>query len=491
MVAVRSAARLAAGALLALWLTTPLARAGSADDASVVETASEIEEDALVAALAAPWTGDLDGIVERGYLRFGVAYNPIFFSYDGPKQQGLSVDLAAEFEKHLRKTLGDRAKNLSVTLTPLPREGMLGCADRRDGRRGGGQPYDHARARRARGLRGPDLHRRRGDRCHRACCPADRDLRRPRRDGGAGPPLEQLFRASARLNAERVAAAAAPIPVVEADENLEDNDLIELVDVGVIPAVIVDHHKADLWAKIFEHITLRPDLAVNEGGEIAWAMRKESPQLMAAVNGFMHQARKGTMLGNILAKRYFGDTERVRNALAPGEDPKFVETIGFIRRHAATYDFDALLIAAQGYQESGLDQTKQSPVGAIGIMQIMPATARDPNVGIPDIHIAERNVEAGVKYLNFLRDRYFGDPAISPLDRTLLSFAAYNAGPGNIAKARKRAAKMGLDPNVWFNAVELAAARVISREPVIYVRNILKYYVTYRLFQERRTARSE
>ena len=490
MLAVRSAARLAAGALLALWLTTPLARAEPADDTPVVESAAEIEEDALVAALAAPWTGDLDGIVERGYLRFGVAYNPIFFSYDGPKQQGLSVDIAAEFEKHLRKTLGDRARNLSVALTPLPREGMF------DALVGGtvdvlaaNLTITPARAARV------DF-----------ADPIYTGAAEIVVTGPAAPPIEsfddlagtgvQVRRSSSyfehlgALNARRVAEGAAPIPVVEADENLEDNDLIELVDVGVIPAVIVDRHKAELWAKIFEHVTLRPDLAVNEGGEIAWAMRKESPQLMAAVNGFMDQARKGTMLGNILVKRYFGDTERVRNALAPGEDPKLVETIGFIRRHAATYDFDALLIAAQGYQELGLDQAKQSPVGAIGIMQIMPATARDPNVGIPEIHVAERNVEAGVKYLDFLRDRYFSDPAISPLDRTLLSFAAYNAGPGNIAKARKRAEKMGLDPNVWFGSVELAAARVISREPVIYVRNILKYYVTYRLFQERRSARS-
>jgi hypothetical protein len=168
-------------------------------------------------------------------------------------------------------------------------------------------------------------------------------------------------------------------------------------------------------------------------------------------------------------------------ALAPGEDGKFVETFGLIRRHAATYDFDPLLIAAQGYQESGLDQSKRSPVGAVGIMQVMPATARDANVAIPDIHIAERNVEAGVKYLRFLRDRYFSDPALRPLDRTLFAFAAYNAGPGNIAKARKHAKETGLDPNVWFDSVELAAARVISREPVNYVRNVLKYYVSYRL----------
>jgi membrane-bound lytic murein transglycosylase MltF len=87
--------------------------------------------------------------------------------------------------------------------------------------------------------------------------------------------------------------------------------------------------------------------------------------------------------------------------------------------------------------------------------------------------------------MRFFRDHYFSDPEISPFDQTLLSFAAYNAGPGNIRKARRRAEKMGLDPNKWFGAVEIATARVVSREPVIYVRNILKYYVTYTLFTGR------
>jgi soluble lytic murein transglycosylase-like protein len=215
----------------------------------------------------------------------------------------------------------------------------------------------------------------------------------------------------APLNHQRGTEEAAPIAVVAADENREDNDPIEPADAGIVPTVVADG----------------------------------------------------------------------AHAFAPGEQGKFVETFGLIRRHATTYDFDPLLIAAQGFQESGLDRSKRSPLGAVGIMQVMPATACDPSVGIPDIHIAERNVEAGIKYLRFLHDRHFSDPAMSPLDRTLFAFAAYNAGPGNIAKARRLTEEMGLDPNVWFDSVELAAARVISREPVIYVRNILKYYASYRL----------
>jgi membrane-bound lytic murein transglycosylase MltF len=144
------------------------------------------------------------------------------------------------------------------------------------------------------------------------------------------------------------------------------------------------------------------------------------------------------------------------------------------------YDFDWLMIGAQGYQESQLDQSARSHAGAIGIMQLLPTTAADPNVGIPDITTERDNIHAGVRYLRFLRDRYFSEPAINALDQVLLSFAAYNAGPGNIAKSRKLAAKMGLNPDVWFDNVELATAKAVSREPVIYVRNIYKYYIAYR-----------
>jgi ABC-type amino acid transport substrate-binding protein len=119
-----SAAQIAAGALIAVWLAAPLARSEAVGDAAPAESGTEAE-DALVAALAEAWTGDLDAIVERGYLRFGVAYNPLLFSYDGPNQRGLSVDIAAEFEKHLRKTLGKPASTLTVALTPLPRESMF------------------------------------------------------------------------------------------------------------------------------------------------------------------------------------------------------------------------------------------------------------------------------------------------------------------------------------------------------------------------------
>lgn len=445
-------------------------------------TEAERAEDGLVAAMVAPWTGDLDGMVARGFVRVGVRHEPAFFVYDGAEQRGLSVDFAREFETHLRASLGAGAETLTVSLLPLSGDVMIDAlvAGRVDVL-AANLTVTPERAERV-DFSDPML----------------RDVAEVVVTGPAAPvvtTLEDLASAPLHvrpsssyhehlvaLNAARVAAGRPALEVVAADEALDDYDLAELVDVGVIPAVILDSHKAQLYGQIFGNLVVHDDLAVHEGGEIAWAVRKGSPQLLAAVDAFTAKARKGTEIGNIFYKRWAADPSRLLNAVAPGEEAKFTETIDFIRRHATAYDFDPILIAAQGYQESGLDQSVRSPVGAIGIMQVMPATARDPVVGIPDIELADRNVEAGVKYLRHLRDVYFDGPEISRFDKACFTFAAYNAGPGNIRKARARAESMGLDPNVWFGQVEVAAGRTISREPVIYVRNILKYYTSYRIF---------
>lgn len=453
-------------------------------------TAGEDEAEALLATLRAPWTGDLDGVVERGFLRVGVAYGAIFFNTDGPREYGLNVDLAQELQKHLRKTLGKPAANLTVVLAPLPRDRLIPAL-----------VAGHVDLLMANLTITPE-------RLAQADfgAPMAQNVRELVVTGPSAPLIATLddlasvelhVRASSSyhehlkaLDARRRAEGKPPLTIVAVDESLEDEDVVELVHLGVLPATVVDDHKARLFAQIFDKAAVREDLAVNEGGEVAWAMRKESPKLMQAVNGFMKIARAGTTIGNIIIHKYFRDEDRIRSALDHDAQSRFDHVIGFIRDNAGKYDFDALLIAAQGYQESGLDQKKRSPVGAIGVMQVMPATAGDPNVAIRDIHIAERNIEAGVKYLRFLRNQYFDDPAVSPLDKVLFSFAAYNAGPGNIAKARRRAEKMGLDPNVWFGNVEIAAARAVSREPVVYVRNIMKYYVTYRVAEARKAVRS-
>jgi membrane-bound lytic murein transglycosylase MltF len=134
------------------------------------------------------------------------------------------------------------------------------------------------------------------------------------------------------------------------------------------------------------------------------------------------------------------------------------------------YNFDPLMLAAQGYQESQLNQNAKSPVGAIGVMQVMPATGAELKVG--DIKVTEPNIHAGAKYMDQLMTKYFSDANFSENDRSLFAFASYDAGPGNISKMRKEAAKRGLDPDRWFNNVEVVTAEKIGMETTTYVRNI-------------------
>ena len=199
------------------------------------------------------------------------------------------------------------------------------------------------------------------------------------------------------------------------------------------------------------------------------------------MDAFMKSHKKGTLMGNILFKRYLQNTQWVRNSLNEKEFEKFKKTTTLFEKYSNNYDFDWLLVAALAYQESRIDQSKRSPAGAVGVMQILPSTAADPNVNIPDIEKLENNIHAGIKYLRFLNNRYFEKEPMDDKNKILFSFASYNAGPAKITRLRTEARKAGLDPNIWFRNVEIIAARRIGRETVQYVSNIYKYFTAYRL----------
>ena len=179
----------------------------------------------------------------------------------------------------------------------------------------------------------------------------------------------------------------------------------------------------------------------------------------------------------------------MKNARSDEDMKRFRSMIDLFRKYSDRYKFDYLLMAAQGYQESQLDQSKRSHVGAIGVMQVMPATARDKAVHIPDIEKLESNIHAGIKYNRWVVDNFYNDPAINPANRQLFAFASYNAGPGKVSRLRKEAAAQGLDPNRWFNNVELIAAKRIGRETVQYVSNISKDYLAYQMVIQQSKAR--
>ena len=432
-----------------------------------------------------PWVGDLDGMVTRKSIRALVAYSKTFYFLDGAQQRGLSYELLKEFETFVNRKFKTGTLKIHVIIVPVARDELL-----------------------------PALIEGRGD-----LAVANLTITEQRRqkvdfsapfltgvseivvNGPEAPPMTQLadlagqvievrrsssyYESLLALNQRLRDAGLDPVRIELADENLEDEDLLEMVNAGLLPAIVMDSHKAHFWKQILPDITLQEAFPLRSGGEIAWALRPQSPQLKKVVDEFARRHKKGTLLGNILFKRYLKNTKWVRNALSEDELAKFNAVVGLFEKYATRYAFDHLMITAQAYQESGLDQSKVSPAGAVGIMQLLPSTAASKPVGIKDIRQLENNIHAGVRYLRHIHDVYLADEPIDPLNKTLFAFAAYNAGPSRLMKLRREAARQGLDANRWFHNVENIAAKRIGRETVQYVGNIYKYYIAYRLVTEK------
>ena len=291
----------------------------------------------------------------------------------------------------------------------------------------------------------------------------------------------------ARLNTQLKARGKPPVVINQLPSVLEDDDVLEMVNAGLIPITVVDDYLAGFWSKVFTNIKLHSGAAVRTGGTLAVAMRKENPKLRDVVNQWIRKHGKGDAFRNVLERRYLESTKFVKNAAAEAERRKLEAVVELFKKYGDKYSLDYLLMAAQGYQESTLDQNAKSPVGAIGIMQVMPPTGKELNVG--DITQPEANVHAGVKYMRFMMDQYFANEPMDDLNKALMTFASYNAGPGRIRQLRRETAKRGLDPNVWFGNVERLASERIGRETVTYVSNIFKYYITYKLLQDQRAKR--
>ena len=426
-----------------------------------------------------PFTGDFDAMVERRIIRALVVPSPTFYFLDEASQRGIAYDALTEFEKQVNEQLGTGHLQVYLVILPVRRDQLIPLLINGTG--------DLAVA----NLTITPGRLEQIDFSDPVFTGVDQILV----TGPSAPPISSLEDLSGQTiylrestayyeNLERLSLSLRALGKPEIDlqpapEYLEDEDFLELVNNGIIPWTIVDSHIAEFWDQVFDNITVHPDIAIDSDGEIGWAFRKNSPQLAAVVNEFAKDHKKGTLFGNILFNRYLKDTKYVLNPLTDEELQRFEDLVNLFRRYGEQYEFDALMVAAQGYQESRLDQNVRSSAGAIGVMQLLPSTASDPNVGIPDIHNVESNIHAGTKYLRFIRDRYFSDPEMDPANQTFFSFAAYNAGPARVAQLRVRAEEAGLDPNEWFGSVEVIAAQVIGRETVQYVSNIAKYYLAY------------
>jgi membrane-bound lytic murein transglycosylase MltF len=276
--------------------------------------------------------------------------------------------------------------------------------------------------------------------------------------------------------------AGKPLIVIKpADKYLAEDDLIQMVSAGLLPATVAEVSRAKLWAQVLHNLTVHPDLVLASGEQTAWALRKNNPQLKQLLDEFIAPRAVGSSFGNTLVRRYLENTRWVVNSTSAQEMKKFEALSGLFKKYAGQYDFDYLMMMAQGYQESMLEQSTRSPGGAVGIMQVMPRDAAASPINVPNVWTAEGNIHAGIKILRTIEDKYLNDPKLDPLNKTLLAFASYNAGPNRIAELREQAPKEGLDPNVWFGNMELMVARNIGQVTVTYVGNVYKYYIAYKL----------
>jgi membrane-bound lytic murein transglycosylase MltF len=430
------------------------------------------------------WVGDFDQMAERRLIRVLVAYSKTFFFLDGGRQRGLSHDLLKEFEKFVNKKLKTKTLKVNVLFIPVQRDKLIpGLVDGLGDIAVANLTITPERLKRV-DFSNPML----------------TGVKELLVTGPAAPQMAEIndltgqeihvrksssyYDSLALLNESFKKAGKSQMRLVAVDESLEDEDLLEMVNAGLIPMIVMDSHKAQFWTQIFDKIKVHSNIAVRTGGEIGWAFRKNSPKLEAVVNAFVKGHKKGSLIGNMMLKRYLKSTKYVKNSLSKEELQKFEQMVALFQRYANRYDFDYLMMAAQAYQESGLDQNRKNHVGAIGVMQVLPTTAADRNVNIPEIEKLENNIHAGTKYMRFIVDRYYKDEPMDDLNKMLFAFASYNAGPAKVRRLRNKTAKMGLDPNVWFHNVEIAAAQVIGRETVQYVSNIYKYYIAYRMIIE-------
>lgn len=453
------------------------------------EEEKEVPQLLVMSGINKDYVGDLPQLVERRFIRVLTVYNKTNYFLDGMQQRGITYEVAKAFEEFINKDQKIGKKHpLQIAMVPVARDQLIPAllrgqgdiiaanftiTDERAAQVAFADPF-------ATGIKevlvtGPSA-------------PQLATL-----DDLAGKDVHVRFSSSyhdslEKLNADFATRGLAPMNLVAADENLETEDLLEMVSAGILPYLVVDQHLAKLWAEVLPDLVLREDLVFRDNAAIAWAVRPDSPELLAAINRFVPKAKKGTELGNTLIKRYFSVNKWITNPNGSADRKRFEDAVPLFKQYAGEYGFDWVMIAAQSYQESRIDQSVVSHVGAMGVMQIKPETAADKSVGIKDISSIEPNIHAGVRYLRWIIETYLDDPAIDDKNRLLLAFAGYNAGPGRLNTLRKKTAEDGRDPNVWFGNVEHAAAAKIGRETVTYVANIAKYYYAYRLILESQQA---
>jgi membrane-bound lytic murein transglycosylase MltF len=461
----------------------------SAADAAIPETVSPYDAlpEAVRLVMDKPFTGDFDTLVARRAIRVGVTFNRTHYFIDKGQERGLTYESLKLFENDLNADLKTGNLKVHVVIVPMTRTQLYPAL-------ASGKVDMVAAMVTVR----PEL-----EKLAAFSVPTRTNVNEVVVTGPGAPPIasvddlagQQVFvrkgsiyeESLVRLNEQLTARGKPAVVIDEAPDVLEDDDVLEMVNAGLVPITVVDDYLAEFWSKVFTSIKVHSDIAVRSGGSLAVAFRKENPKLRETVNTWLRKHPKGDAFRNTIERRYLEDVKYAKNAAADTERQKLQAVAELFKKYGAQYNLDPLLMAAQGYQESTLDQDVKSPVGAIGVMQVMPPTGKELNVG--DIAQVDANIHAGVKYMRFMVDQYYKDEPMDDMNKALMTFASYNAGPGRIRQLRAETKKRGLDPNVWFGNVERVASERIGRETVTDVSNIYKYYITYRLLSDQRDRR--
>ncbi len=435
------------------------------------------------------WKGDLDAMLERRVIRVLVPYSRTLFFSDRGHERGITADLVREFERFLNAKHSARLgkRPVTVVLVATTRDQLLSGIEEGLGDIAAGN------------LTITDARRERVDFVRLTGLSTVKEVVVA---GPTAPALERLDDLSGRtvyvrasstyaesldaLNGRLKTGGRAPVQVTPLPEALEDEDVLEMLNAGILELTVVDDWKARIWAKVLPKIRVRTDLSLRDEGQIGWAIRKGSPQLAAELAGFFTATSRNWGGFDSRIASFERRIKQITNNARSQDVQRFDKTIGLFDKYGEKYGFDPLLLTAQGFQESKLRQEVRSPAGAIGVMQVLPSTATDLKVG--DITQLEPNIHAGTKYMSQLMTRYFPDASFDAVNRPLFAFASYNAGPGAIARLRRETERRALDPDRWFNNVEVVVAEKIGIETTTYVRNIYKYYVAYRLLVSAREA---
>ena len=458
-------------------------------DAPISATASPYDAlpESVRNAIGKPFTSDFDEMVKRRAIRVAVTFNRTHYFIDEGQERGVTYESLKLFEKDLNTDLKTGNLKVHVVIVPMSRDQLYPAL--------ANGTVDMVAAMVT--VR-PEV-----EKLVAFSVPTRTNVSEVVVTGPGAPPIATVddlagqavfvrktsvyYETLTRLN-EQLKARGKPIMVIdEAPDVLEDDDVLEMVGVGLAPITVVDDYLAEFWSKVFPTLQVHREIAVRSGGSLAVAFRKENPRLREVVNTWIRKHGQGDAFRNVIERRYLESVKYAKNAAAEEERRKLAVLVDLFKKYGAQYGIDYLLMAAQGYQESTLNQNVKSPVGAIGVMQIMPPTGKELNVG--DITKVDANIHAGVKYMRFMMDEYFKDDPMDDLNRALMAFAAYNAGPGRLRQLRSETAKRGLNPNVWFGNVERVASERIGRETVTYVSNIYKYYIAYRLLADQEARR--